>query len=100
MPTTRATKTPLEHILETIFALQADSALHKALAHNAYTIPEDFLMERDEDLDALEYPDDQGTLHKIPRGNAGLLKSFKQFIVYKSNQGTTFNDDDDWRALT
>ena len=90
----------LEHILDVIFALQAGSALHKALSHNAYTIPEGFLMEKDADLDEIEYPDDQGNLQRIPKGHAGLLKTFKQFIAYKSNQGTTLSDDDDWRALT
>ena len=100
MPTTQSTKMALEHILDVIFSLQADSALHKALSHNAYTIPEDFLMEKDKDLDDLEYPDDQSISQRIPKGHAGLLKMFKQFIAYKSNQGATLSDDDDWRALT
>ena len=99
MATTCSTKTALEHILDIIFALQADSALHKALSHNAYTILENFLMKNDEGHDALEDPNDKGNLHQIPKGHAGLLKTFKQFITHKSNQGATFNDDDDWRTL-
>ena len=85
MPITHSTKIAIKHILNIVFALQANSALHKALLHNVYTIPEDFLMEKDEDFDELEYPDDQGNLQWIPKGHTGLLKTFKQFIAYKSN---------------
>ena len=57
-------------------------------------------MKKDENFDELEYPDDKGNLQRIPKGNTNLLKSFKQFIAHKSNQGVTFNNNDDWKAIT
>ena len=68
--------------------------------HNGYTIPEDFLMERDEDIDLLEYPDSTGIMQPINKGNAGLMKIFKQYIAHEVNQGKQFLDDDDWRNIT
>ena len=93
-------KAAIEHILDIIFELQADNALHKALSRKVYTIPEVFLMKKDEDLKALEYPNDKGILQQIPKGDAGLLKSFLQFIAHKSIQNNIFKGDDDWRAIT
>ena len=39
-----------------------DSPIHRALAHNGYVKLQDFIMEPDETLDQLQYPDDTGAL--------------------------------------
>ena len=57
---------PLEHNLEVVFTLKTDSSLHCALESNAYFNPEDFLMEKENVLDDLKYPDDNQK--KIPLG--------------------------------
>ncbi|HEY9710560.1 MAG TPA: hypothetical protein V6D48_20290, partial [Oculatellaceae cyanobacterium] len=51
-------KSNMDLILENIFGLPADSPLHKALSLNGYIIPEDFLMEKDETINELEYEKD------------------------------------------
>ena len=44
----------MEHILQVVFALPADSPLQKMLSFNMYVEPEDFIMEKDIKLDRLE----------------------------------------------
>jgi hypothetical protein len=51
-----------------IFELAPDSPLEKALNHNGYVAPEDFIMEKDDTLDDLEYPNDAKAMVKIPKG--------------------------------
>ena len=89
----------MEHILEVIFALQKNSPLHKALEENMYVMPEDFIMEMDETLEDLMYKDDSGTLVKIPKHGAGLLKTFKWYIAYLSMQGQII-EEKEWVNLT
>ena len=80
----------MEHNLENVFGQKSNSPLHLIMEHNGYTIPEDFLMERDEDIDLLEYPDSAGGMQPINKGNAGLMKIFKQYIAHEVNQGNSF----------
>ena len=89
----------MEHILENFFGQKPNSPLHSIMDHNGYTIPEDFFMEKDEDIDLLEYPDSTGVMQPINKGNAGLMKIFKQYIAHEVNQGKQFSDDD-WRNIT
>ena len=52
--TTRSKKQlVMDHILQNVFDLAVNSPLQKALNHEGYAKPEDFLMEKDETLDAL-----------------------------------------------
>ncbi|HEY9711417.1 MAG TPA: hypothetical protein V6D48_24635 [Oculatellaceae cyanobacterium] len=85
-------KSNMDLILENIFGLPADSSLHKALSLNGYIIPEDFLMEKDETINELEYDKDDGTTARIPKGNAGMLKTFKQYVSHLHNTGQPVND--------
>ena len=39
------------HILEIVFALPPDTALHRAMEGNMYTTPENFIMKTDETID-------------------------------------------------
>jgi hypothetical protein len=50
--------TSLQHILEVVFGLKPDSNLHRALDANAYMSPLDILMETDNIINVLKYPDD------------------------------------------
>ena len=43
----------MKHVLEVVFALPPDSAVHRAMEANMYTTPEDFIMEKDETIDDL-----------------------------------------------
>ncbi len=96
----QAQKTSMEHVLEVVFNLKPDSPLHCAMKHNGYVVPEDFLMEKDEDLNDLKYPDDTGALIVINKGDAGLLKCFKGHVAELVRQGIAFPDDDSWKTLT
>ena len=91
--------TPLEHILEVVFGLKPDSPLHRALESNAYMSPEDLLMETDENLYNLKYPDEK---KKVPleTGYASMVRIFKQFVQYKVAQGDITAANNDWRAIT
>ena len=89
----------MDHILQTVFDLPPDSDLEKILAHNGYRQPTDFVIEKDETLDGLAYPNDAKAMVKIMKGDAGLLKSFKRFVAFQAQQGTPFNTDD-WVTIT
>ena len=101
MTTTRSTTTTImEHILEVVFNQPPDSPLHRALKRNGYVVPEDFLMESDDNIDELDYIDDNGKKETIIRGHAGLLKMFKQFVAHQHNQGNDYLLPDDWKTIT
>ena len=89
----------MQHILEVVFALPEDSPLHRAMANNMYTIPEDFLMEKDDVLDDLAFKGDDKKLAKIPKGGAGLLKSLKHFVTHLQTQGVSFGSNN-WSNIT
>ena len=94
--TTSTLSQEMQHVLETVFALQPGSSMHKAFQYSAYAIPEDFILEPDDVLDDLAYIDDNGDLVTIPRGNAGLLKTFKKFVTHAFPGVTTI----DWTNIT
>ena len=74
------------HALEVVFALQPDSILHHVVAHEGYKHPLDFLHESDDTFDILVYPDEAGTLTKIPEYGAYLLKAMKHFVAFQNSQ--------------
>src|SRR5687767_8558072 len=80
----------MEHILEEVFALPANSPLHKALIYNGYDEPLDFTTEPYETMEELDYPDDAGAQIKITKENAGLLKSLKHFVAHQNSQGIKY----------
>src|SRR5688500_13702469 len=89
--------TPREHVLQIVLNLPADSPLQKALEHNYYAEPNDFITELDAVFDNLEYPNDTGALVKLPKGLAGMLKSLKHFTAFRTHQGTPIVD---WTLVT
>ena len=89
----------MDHVLQTVFDLPPDSDLEKILSHNGYRQPTDFVIEKDETLDGLAYPNDAKAMVKIKKGDAGLLKSFKRYVAFQAQQGTPF-DIDDWVNIT
>src|SRR5687767_14772099 len=80
----------MEHILEEVFALPANSPLHKVLIYNGYGEPLDFTTEPDETLEELDYPDNAGAQAKITKESAGLFKSLKHFVAHQSSQGIKY----------
>ena len=84
----------MDHILQTVFDLPPDSDLEKILIHNGYCQPTDFVIEKDETLDGLAYPNDAKAMVKIMKGDAGLLKSFKHYVAYQVQQGTPFDNNE------
>jgi len=89
----------MDHILQTVFDLPADSELEKILDHNGYRQPTDFVTEKDDTLDRLAYPNDAKAMVKIKKGDAGLLKSFKRYVALQSQQGTPL-ETDNWVNIT
>ena len=90
----------MTHILETVFDQPPDSNLHKSLKHNAILSPHDLCAEDDTQLDGYRYPTDvAGVTEILPRGNVGLLKSFKKFVGYKIAIGQPI-DDTNWLNIT
>src|SRR5687768_4594909 len=89
----------MDHLLGVVFDSKPDTPVAKALEYNGYVAPEDFLMERDETLDALTYEDDKEKFVEISKQGAGLLKTFKQFVAHHNTQGPPF-EEDDWIKIT
>lgn len=89
----------MKHILEVVFALPANSPLHRAMESNMYISPEDLMMESNETIDDLTFKGDDKKLAKIPKGGAGLIKTLKQYVAHQQNQGIPF-DPNDWVSIT
>ena len=89
----------MQHVLEVVLHMPPESPIHRALAHNEYVNPQDFIMETDETLDQLEYPDDTGALTILLKGHAGKFKTLKQFVQHYSNQGNPIGSNG-WVSLT
>src|SRR5688572_4751826 len=89
----------MDHILQTVFELPPDSDLEKILSHNGYCQPTDFVVEKDGTLDRIAYPNDAKAMVKILKGDAGLLKCFKRYVVFQLQQGTPF-ETDNWVNIT
>ena len=89
----------MDHILQTVFDLPPDSDLEEILSHNGYHQSTDFVVEKDETLDGLAYPNDAKAMVKIMKGDAGLLKSFKHYVAFQVQQGTPF-DTKEWVTIT
>ena len=92
--------TSLQHNLEVVFGLKPDSNLHRALDANAYMSPLDILMETDNFINELKYPDDKKKNVPLEKGYCAMLRIFKQFVAYHQSQGLTITKDDDWKAFT
>ena len=75
--------TPLEYILEVVFALKPDSSLHCALESNVYFNPKNFLMEKEDVVDDLEYPV-TNRRRSLLKGYASLLKKFSNLLLTKT----------------
>ena len=89
----------MEHILQVVFALPADSPLQKMLSYNGYHKPADFIVETYATLETLEYPDDTGALATISTEAISLLKLLKQYVAYQNSQKVPF-DKDYWTNIT
>ena len=92
-------KDALAHIVENVMAQGTSSPIALALEQNKYNSIPDFLMEKDETLEQLDYIDDKAVTTGLLKGHAGLLKIFKSFVANKVSQGITF-DSDGWLAVT
>ena len=85
----------MDHLLGVVFGLLSPK---KALDHNMYVVPEDFIMETDKTLDNLKYCNNNNALVTMPPGTSGLLKSFKHFVAYQVSHGAII-DKDDWLTI-
>ena len=77
-----SSQTSLQHILEDVFGLKPDSNLHCVLDANAYMSPLDILMETDDNINELKYPDDKRKNVPLEKGFCAMLQIFKQFVAY------------------
>jgi hypothetical protein len=89
----------MKHVLEVVLSVPPNSVIHLALAHEGYAHPLDFLTEKDETLDSLEYLDQCGTPTKIPGDGSWLLKIFKLFVAYQNDQGIPY-EENYWTNIT
>ena len=95
-------KEVIKHVLEENFLQEPDSELHKTLIYNKITSPIDLITQTDDWIDKLQFyedPKDKKTLSQIPKGDAGLLKSFKAFIMWHAATGNPI-EDGDWKQIT
>ncbi len=65
------------HILDIVLSVPPYKVIHLALAHEGYVIPLDFLTEKDETLDNLEYSNLCGMPINEPKNSSWLQKIFK-----------------------
>ena len=83
-----------------MFDQDPDSGLHRALSHNCILSPHDICTEDDNQLDGYRYPTDvAGVTELLPRGDIGLLKSFKKYVAYQAAIGQPFGNAD-WPSIT
>src|SRR5687767_12793638 len=88
----------LYFILEKVFEEEANSDLHKIMAHSKIKSILDIINMEDTAFMHLQYHDDQKIPMEISKGVAGLLRSFKAFDAYCNGIGRPI-DDDEWITL-
>ena len=88
----------MTYLLESIFDLDKDSDLAKALKHNSLIDPHSIVAMMDHKFEDLKYPVD-GKHAPITRGHASLLKCFKKYVLYKRALGMPMQDHD-WANIS
>ncbi|HEY9706731.1 MAG TPA: hypothetical protein V6D48_00855, partial [Oculatellaceae cyanobacterium] len=89
----------MKYIVEDILFQQPDSNIKRALESNDIDSPFDLCMLDDEDIADLQYSDDNSDLQHLSKGNVGLLKAFKSFVIHQENIGTPIQDTD-WLKIS
>ena len=101
MTLTKAQKqSAIKYILETVFALEADNKIAKALKENDIIGPHDLVALDDSTIETLDYP--VGTAHTptlLSKGNIGLLKAFNAYYSFRDLNNNPISDAD-WEKIT
>ena len=91
-------KQALAHILDVVFDLDKNSPIHKALEENNIRSPFDLISLAMVEYELLEYTEKDVPL-KLSKGHVGLLKTFKNYVHFKANNGEPI-EDNNWVTLT
>ena len=87
----------IKHIIESIFGEDPDCDLYKVMAFNKIRSPLDLIAQKDDWFDNLQFysdPNNKSTLCDLAKGDAGLLKSFKAYLLHQTATGTPIKDSD------
>ena len=79
----------IKYLLETIFQQDPNSELHKTFTYNKIMSPITLIGQLDDWIDKLQYLEDPNkkTRTDLPKADAGLLKSFKAYMLYRAQSG-------------
>ena len=92
----------IKHVIENIFGEDPNCDLYKVMAFNKIRSPLDLIAKKDNWFDSLQFhsdPSDKTTLTDLAKGDAGLLKSFKAYILHQTAFGIPI-EDSDWLQIT
>ena len=99
MPTTKEKKAAaIKHILETVFALDPDSNIHKALKENDLVSPFDIVSMSDKDISLLSFKQGNQATY-LSKGHIGKLTAFNAFCMHRQINGTPLGEND-WDKIT
>ena len=92
----------IKHVTENIFGEDPDCDLYKAMAFNKMRLPLNLIAQKDDWFDNLQFfsdPNDKTTLTDLAKGDAGLLKFFKAYMICRIQSGNPIGDSD-WFKIT
>ena len=84
----------ITHILENVFDVETDSALHMAMQYNSIESPYSICQMSYQELVELQYPLDQKSLHYLPIGHAGRIMALKAYVEYQASIGIEIGEVD------
>jgi hypothetical protein len=88
----------LTHVLQELLGFADLDPLSLALAHSGYTDICDVITMMQNDIDALEYENDNQELVSMPSPARNLLRIFNSYHVYRYEDSDPIGDD--WASIT
>jgi hypothetical protein len=88
----------LTHLIDNVFALEADNFLSVALTRDGYADIRDIANMSKEYIDSLEYSDANDDIVTLPRYLKALIRIIKQYIMYHNYISDPIGDG--WTTIT
>ena len=87
------------HVVEKVFQQPPKSLIARAFENASIQSPYDICTLGDDEIDMLDYVGDDQTVKPLPRGNIGLIKAFRAYIIHASTGNNPITDSN-WTSIT
>jgi hypothetical protein len=82
----------LQYIIQTVLDQDADSNIAKAFLHNDIQSPHNIMLLSNDNIPQLDYPSKEDQLITLKKGNIGLIRAFRAFVLHRTVIGSSIED--------